>query len=87
MADLRFTWDPAKARANLSKHGISFEEAETVFSDDNAILVPDPDHFRCRRAFPSHRPERCVARLGRRSLRARTRQNHSIHLGSPSNPI
>jgi uncharacterized protein len=44
MADLRFTWDAAKARANLSKHGISFEEAQTVFSDDNAILVPDPDH-------------------------------------------
>ena len=44
MADLRFTWDPAKARANLSKHGIRFEEAETVFSDDNAILVADPDH-------------------------------------------
>src|SRR5262245_47642772 len=44
MADLRFIWDPAKARTNLSKHGISFEEAETVFSDDNAILMPDPDH-------------------------------------------
>jgi uncharacterized DUF497 family protein len=44
MAELRFTWDPAKARTNVNKHGISFEEAETAFSDDNAILVPDPDH-------------------------------------------
>ena len=44
MADLHFTWDAAKARANLTKHGISFEEAETVFSDDNAILLADPDH-------------------------------------------
>src|SRR4051794_37710524 len=44
MADLHFTWDAAKARANLSKHGISFEEAETVFSDDNAIVLIDPDH-------------------------------------------
>ena len=51
MADLRFTWDPGKARANLSKHGISFEEAETVFSDDNAILVPDPDHSDAEERF------------------------------------
>ena len=53
MADLRFTWDPAKARANLSKHGISFEEAETVFSDDNAVLVPDPDHSGAEERFLS----------------------------------
>ncbi len=44
MADLRIEWDDTKARSNLRKHGISFEEAETVFSDDNAVLVPDPDH-------------------------------------------
>jgi uncharacterized DUF497 family protein len=51
MADLRFTWDAAKARANLSKHGISFEEAETALSDDNAILVPDPDHSATEERF------------------------------------
>src|SRR5437870_9644294 len=44
MADLSFTWDTSKAGTNLRKHGISFEEAETVFSDDSAILLPDPDH-------------------------------------------
>jgi uncharacterized DUF497 family protein len=44
MAPIRFEWDPAKARANLSKHGISFEEAETAFSDDFARVRPDPDH-------------------------------------------
>ena len=44
MADLHFTWDPVKARANLKKHGVSFDEAETVFSDDHAIVLPDPDH-------------------------------------------
>lgn len=33
-----------KARANLRKHGIAFDEAETAFSDDHAILIPDPDH-------------------------------------------
>ena len=46
MADLRFTWEPAKARANLAKHGISFVEAETAFSDDHALVMPDPEHSR-----------------------------------------
>lgn len=44
MADLRFEWDPAKAAANLRKHGVSFEEAETAFSDEHALLQDDPDH-------------------------------------------
>ena len=41
---MRFDWDPAKARENLRKHGVSFEEARTVFGDDQAILIPDPEH-------------------------------------------
>lgn len=44
MADLHFEWDPAKARANLRKHGVTFEEAETAFSDERALVMPDPDH-------------------------------------------
>lgn len=44
MDEPRFEWDPAKARTNVRKHGVSFEEAETVFSDEEAILLPDPDH-------------------------------------------
>lgn len=44
MAELRFEWDPRKASANLRKHRVSFEEAQTVFSDDNALLLADPDH-------------------------------------------
>lgn len=44
MAELRFDWDPAKAAANLRKHGVSFEEAETVFSDEHALLLDDPEH-------------------------------------------
>ena len=44
MADLRIEWDDAKARANLRKHGISFDEAETAFSADYGLIVPDPDH-------------------------------------------
>jgi len=44
MSKLRFTWDSRKAGGNLKKHGISFEEAETVFYDENAELMSDPDH-------------------------------------------
>ena len=39
-----FEWDPRKAEINLRKHGISFTEAGTIFGDDLAITVPDPDH-------------------------------------------
>ncbi len=39
-----FEWDAPKARDNLRKHGVSFVEAESVFSDDEALLAADPDH-------------------------------------------
>ena len=38
-----FEWDPEKAAANLRKHGVSFEEATTVFGDLLAMNMPDPD--------------------------------------------
>ena len=41
---LTFEWDSNKAASNLEKHGVSFEEAKTVFSDDYARLIADPDH-------------------------------------------
>ena len=44
MGNIEFAWDHRKARANLVKHGVSFEEAQTVFSDENARLIDDPDH-------------------------------------------
>jgi uncharacterized protein len=44
VADLRFEWDPRKNRTNQRKHGVSFEEARSVFLDDNALLIDDPDH-------------------------------------------
>ena len=44
MAGIRFEWDPSKERANLRKHGISFEEAQTVFFDELALYMADPDH-------------------------------------------
>jgi len=41
---MNFEWDPRKAEINLRKHGMSFAEAGSVFGDDLAITVPDPDH-------------------------------------------
>lgn len=44
MSDIRFEWDERKSRANQRKHKVSFEEAQTVFLDENAIRFADPDH-------------------------------------------
>ena len=41
---MRFTWDGNKAAINLKKHGVSFEEAQTVFDDEEALRIFDPDH-------------------------------------------
>ena len=42
--DLVFEWDEAKADCNKAKHGITFEEAKTVFNDPFSMTVSDPDH-------------------------------------------
>jgi uncharacterized DUF497 family protein len=42
--DLRFTWHPKKAAANLRKHRVGFPEAATAFADAQSITIPDPDH-------------------------------------------
>src|SRR5260221_6126870 len=44
VAELRFDWDPRKNASNRRKHGVSFEEAESAFTDDNGLLLDDPDH-------------------------------------------
>jgi uncharacterized protein len=44
MSLLRFEWDEKKNAANRRKHGVSFEEARTAFLDDNARVIPDPNH-------------------------------------------
>ena len=49
---LLFEWDPQKARRNVEKHGVSFDEACTAFRDDLSITIPDPLH--------SESDERCV---------------------------
>lgn len=44
MVELRFEWDPRKAVENQRKHGVSFQEAETIFADELAVLIDDPEH-------------------------------------------
>jgi uncharacterized DUF497 family protein len=41
---ITFDWDPNKNKSNQKNHGVSFEEAETVFYDDDACLISDPEH-------------------------------------------
>lgn len=40
----RFEWDETKNRANRRKHGVSFEEGRSAFLDENARVIPDPEH-------------------------------------------
>lgn len=44
MTELQFEWDDRKEKANIKKHGVSFEKARTVFYDENAMQFFDPDH-------------------------------------------
>ena len=44
MIEIKFSWDAGKEKQNIKKHKVSFEEAATVFYDENAIEFFDPDH-------------------------------------------
>ena len=44
MGRFHFEWDERKAAANRRKHGVSFEEARSVFLDEHALLIADPEH-------------------------------------------
>jgi uncharacterized protein len=44
MGHLNFEWDERKAAANAKKHGVTFDEAKSVFVDERAKLIDDPDH-------------------------------------------
>lgn len=71
VAELRFTWDSAKAASNRRKHGVSFEEAVSAFADESGLLLADPEH--------SHDEDRYVL-LG---LSERVRLLVVSHVGSP----
>ena len=51
---MTFEWDEAKNKINQAKHGISFEEAQSVFEDAYAILFDDPDHSEEEERFLIH---------------------------------
>lgn len=51
MDELRFEWDKNKNATNIKKLGIAFEEAQTVFFDDDALLIEDPEHSREEERF------------------------------------
>ena len=50
-SDLKIAWDEGKARSNLRKHKVSFEEAESVFDDPLSTTKPDPDHSSTENRF------------------------------------
>lgn len=41
---MRFEWDKAKNEGNIKKHGVDFNDAKSVFYDENAKIIDDPDH-------------------------------------------
>ena len=48
---LRFEWDPRKAQSNLRKHGVSFDEARSVFFDEHAVEYYDDEHAEWEECF------------------------------------
>ncbi len=51
MSTIRFEWDKRKALANERKHGVSFDEARSVFFDERARLIDDPEHSESEERF------------------------------------
>ena len=70
-----FEWDPAKAESNWRKHGVTFDEAATVFGDPLSVLMPDPDHSLGEQRFvllgTSSRPRLLVVAFVERKQRTR----------------
>ena len=48
---LHFEWDARKATVNVAKHGLTFEEATTVFGDPRSLTIPDPAHSTVEKRF------------------------------------
>lgn len=72
---LLFEWDATKAEQNLKKHGVTFEEASTVFGDPFSIAIPDPLHSKDEARFvttgSSHRRRQLVVVYTDRNERIR----------------
>ena len=72
---LLFEWDPVKARANMEKHGVTFDEASACFEDALSVTIPDPLHSKDEERFVlighSHRGRLLVVAHGDRGERIR----------------
>ena len=72
---LEFEWDPDKAKGNLKEHGVSFDDATSVFRDRLSITISDPDHSDSEDRFldigMSHRMELLVVSYTERRDRIR----------------
>lgn len=81
MDDQRFEWDERKNKANQKKHGVTFEEARTAFLDENARVVPDPEHSDTEDTVRVARFEHSAAGCGGLSLLPRGRRRNPDYLG------
>jgi hypothetical protein len=91
-----YEWDPAKAQANLKKHGLTFEEGASVFHDPFALTFDDPDHSEMERreitigrsqkqivAFVAHCPRRDRIRIiSARKATTRERKQYEQNIGA-----
>jgi len=80
MTHLTFTWDATKAKANLKKHGVSFPEAQSVFLDEHARLLDDPDHSAHEKRFVLLGLSVSLPDVGRRACLPRSSGDDSDHL-------
>jgi len=91
---LKFEWNPNKAKKNIEKHGVSFDEAATVFSDPLSITYDDPDHslgenrhiiigmsHRDKLLFVSHLEKDDIVRIiSARQLTRKERKQYEQHI-------
>jgi uncharacterized DUF497 family protein len=72
---LTFEWDTNKAKRNLAKHGVSFEESSTIFGDQRSLTIPDPVHSQIEERFvtigASHRGKLLVVAYYQRASGSR----------------
>ena len=80
MSTLRFEWDERKAAVNAKRHGVTFEEARSVFFDERARLIDDPDHSEDEERFILAWPEQFTSAAPGLSLLPQRGQRHTHHL-------
>ncbi len=73
---MQFEWDQRKAKSNLKKHGISFQEAATVFGDALAITFDDPDHSVNEHRFLTFG----LSRIGKAVIVSHTERDKSMRI-------